>query len=312
MSSPLSVVVGVIENANHEILLAQRLAKGIYDNFWEFPGGKVEKNEIPRQALTRELQEELGIEVQCAKPLIRVRHNYGERQVLLDVWHVTEYQGEPYGREGQPVMWVPRHQLREHRLLPANHPIVTAIILPQHYVITPTGISEEKLYLYVKSLLQKDYKFIRFHARGWNAAHYLSALHNLIKIGKPYQAQFMVDGEPDILKDFPVAGLHLTSQQLMSYRQRPVSENYLLGVSCHNETELTQAKKIQADFAMLAPVLPTITHPNAKLLGWQKFTTLVNKANFPVYALGGMSFNQPAIWFGAQGIAGIRLFQNII
>ena len=59
---------------------------------------------------------------------------------------------------------------------------------------------------------------------------------------------------------------------------------------------------------MLAPVFPTASHPNVAVLGWPKFFQLVEHANFPVYALGGMSLYQPAIWFGAQGVAGIRMF----
>ena len=308
MSKYLSVAVGVIQNSKQEILLAQRSAEGLYGNFREFPGGKVEPKEISRQALTRELYEELGIEVQRALPLIRVHHDYGERQVLLDVWRITEYQGEPHGREGQSVAWVPVNQLMNYPLLPANKPIVTAIRLPQHYVITPSGISEENLYQHVQQILQKGYRLIRFRAYGWDATQYLQMIPRLIEMCLPYQAQLMLDGEPKLLERFAVAGLHLTSAQLLQYHERPISKNYLLAVSCHNAAELTQAHLLDTDFAVLAPVFPTASHPNVAVLGWPKFFQLVEHANFPVYALGGMSLYQPAIWFGAQGVAGIRMF----
>ena len=81
-----------------------------------------------------------------------------------------------------------------------------------------------------------------------------------------------------------------------------------LAASCHNAADLQQAQRIGADFAVLSPVLPTQSHPEATLLGWQSFAEQVAAATIPVYALGGMTMNQlPQAWqSGAQGIAGIR------
>jgi 8-oxo-dGTP diphosphatase len=69
---------------------------------WEFPGGKVEAEESVETALGRELHEELGIVVDVARPLIKVQHDYPDKQVLLDVWEVSAFTGEPHGAEGQP------------------------------------------------------------------------------------------------------------------------------------------------------------------------------------------------------------------
>lgn len=99
----LHVVAAVIRDEVGNILLAQRPANKHQGGKWEFPGGKLEVGEAPAQALNRELEEELGITVLQAKPLIKVRHVYPERAVLLDVWEVTAFSGDPHGREGQPV-----------------------------------------------------------------------------------------------------------------------------------------------------------------------------------------------------------------
>jgi len=83
-----------------------------------------------------------------------------------------------------------------------------------------------------------------------------------------------------------------------------------IGASCHSLSELEQAQKIGVDFAVLAPVLPTLTHPEATALGWQRFAALTEQINIPVYALGGLTKKDlnTARNAGGQGIAGIRAF----
>lgn len=302
----LSVAVGVIENEYNEILITQRPSQGDYANYWEFPGGKVEPNEIPRQALARELHEELGIEVQRAVPLIRLYHDYGTKLVRLDVWRIVQYQGEPHGRERQPIAWLPAEGLLDFQLLPANKPIVSAIRLPSRYVITPTGLRELKLYEHVEECLATGEQLIRFRQDGYELSHYHRMIPRLISLCHSYGGHLMIDGSPTLIEKFPSCGLHITSRDLFSYSKRPIPEHHWFAASCHNLRELQQAEKIGADFAVLSPVFPTASHPDAKVLGWNKFLALVDPMNIPVYALGGMKLNSPAIWFGAQGVAGIR------
>lgn len=108
-------------------MIAQRRAGSHMAGWWEFPGGKLEGEESPVQALVRELREELGIEVSAAEPLLAYSHEYPRQIVHLHVLRVTAYRGEPVGLEGQPLRWVPAEQLMEAGLLPADHPIVNAL-----------------------------------------------------------------------------------------------------------------------------------------------------------------------------------------
>ncbi len=88
-------------------------------------------------ALGRELQEELGITVESARPLIKVQHDYPDKQVLLDVWEVSSFTGQPHGAEGQPLAWVTQRELADYEFPAANEPIVAAARLPDQYLITP-------------------------------------------------------------------------------------------------------------------------------------------------------------------------------
>jgi 8-oxo-dGTP diphosphatase len=124
----LHVVAGVLRNSQGQVLIAQRPVGKPLAGAWEFPGGKVAEGESALQALRRELHEELGIEVLEAQPLIRYRHRYPERVVLLDVWIVEAYAGEPQSLEDQPLRWEAVEGLMAAGLLEADLPIVEALI----------------------------------------------------------------------------------------------------------------------------------------------------------------------------------------
>ena len=123
----LHVAAGVLSDAAGRVLIAQRPNGKHLAGGWEFPGGKLRAGESPAQALRRELREEIGIEVLDAEPLIRYTHDYPDRRVLLDVWRVTAFRGEPAGLEGQPLRWAPVDGLLDAGLLPADLPIIEAL-----------------------------------------------------------------------------------------------------------------------------------------------------------------------------------------
>lgn len=120
----IRVVVGIVWNAQHEILVAQREAQKYQGGTWEFPGGKIEEGETVFQALQREFREEIGIEVLEAKPFHQLQHAYPERVILLDVWQVTQFVGAAYGREGQRIRWVKQEELSTLEIPDANKPIL--------------------------------------------------------------------------------------------------------------------------------------------------------------------------------------------
>ena len=124
----LHVAAGIIENGSGRVLIAQRPSGSHLAGGWEFPGGKVHPGENAAAALRRELAEEIGIEVVAAEPFIAYRHTYRERTVLLDVWRVTEFTGEPRALEGQPLRWESVDRLMSVGLLPADLPIVEALL----------------------------------------------------------------------------------------------------------------------------------------------------------------------------------------
>jgi len=125
--APVHVAVGVILDADRNILLTRRHPDSHQGGLWEFPGGKVELGESLEVALARELHEELAINIGRTTPLLEIRHDYGDKVVRLDVHVVWQFSGTPCALEGQPMKWVAPAELAGYAFPEANRPIIAAI-----------------------------------------------------------------------------------------------------------------------------------------------------------------------------------------
>jgi 8-oxo-dGTP diphosphatase len=123
----IHVLAGALFDEQGRVLIAQRPPGKHMAGGWEFPGGKLEPSEQPLHGLIRELREELGVEVIEAEPLIAYEHGYSDRRVLLDLWLVTRFHGEPRSVEGQPLQWVTLDELETVGLLEADRPMIPAL-----------------------------------------------------------------------------------------------------------------------------------------------------------------------------------------
>ena len=121
-------MAGLITDASGRVLVGRRQAGTHMEGYWEFPGGKRRQGEAPRNALERELREELGIAVLGAEFLAELTHRYPDRCVHLELWRVRRFEGEPRAREGQPLQWVAPENLLALPLLPADRPLVEALL----------------------------------------------------------------------------------------------------------------------------------------------------------------------------------------
>lgn len=134
MSDRLHVVIGIIINADDEVLITQRQAHQELAGLWEFPGGKCEPFETTYQALQRELEEELGIVLHEARPWLEVPHDYPQKSVLLDIWQIQSYSGVPMAQEGQGLCWCPIAALSQYTFPEPNRAIIEKL---HQYIIEP-------------------------------------------------------------------------------------------------------------------------------------------------------------------------------
>lgn len=133
------VVAGALFDAQGRLLLAERPPGKHMAGGWEFPGGKREPNEERLDTLKRELEEELGVRIIAAEPLVSYVHEYADRKITLDLWFVTSFAGEPQSLEGQNLRWVKLDELDSVGLLEADAPMVAPLIARAKRSRLPSG-----------------------------------------------------------------------------------------------------------------------------------------------------------------------------
>lgn len=341
---PVHVAVGVIVDTNGKILITQR-AKDVHQGgLWEFPGGKVEQSEDVREALSRELKEELAIDVDYSEPLIKVLHDYGDKSVLLDVWLVRSFHGVAKGNEGQPLTWVDLDELvvddqssikndsiksdstndkssenKNYPLPAANQSIVNALKLPSRQLITGDFSSIEEFKKKLQRALMSGLRFVqlRLDTEKYSAQFLNEIIQWTLDTCSSYDVCVVLNSNLLPLLDESLGdvfekyhcGLHLTTEHLKVLPSLPVIRG-IIGASCHNAEELDKANGFYLDYVNISPVKETQSHPEAKAIGWKGLESLASETNVPVYALGGVEQKDllTARESGAQGVAGISDF----
>lgn len=306
------VAVGVIINNRQEVLIAKRAEDLHQGGLWEFPGGKVEQNETVEEALSRELNEELGITVETARPFIKVIHDYPDKSVLLDIWLIEKFTGQPEGRQDQPLQWVAISDLKHYAFPQANGDIVRALearykIFPDEIVITGAYDNLDDYVAKLQYALNAGVKWVHLRAHFCRYDDYLTLFELTNIFCKQHSAQLTVNTSLDWFHQLRATGLHFTTERLLETIKRPVHKSVLFGASCHNPAEIQHAENIGVDYITLGPVFNTATHPVQEPIRPELFADWVKQARLPVFALGGVTPALKPIMqdAGAYGVAGI-------
>ena len=361
----VEVAAAVLQRADGSFLLAQRPEGKIWAGYWKFPGGKLEAGETAREALVRELCEELGIEVTTAYPWITRLFTYPHATVRLSFFRVTEWRGELYPHEGQQFSWqIPpqppffqsgrvseigadfsvgasqyallqsggekRSRLKKPALipqtplpksgmtdiearysvapiLPANTPILRALELPALYAISNAAeLGCEEFMRRLEVRLDEGLRLVQLREKGLAREALQELAQRVVELAHVHGARVLLNGDVTLAQAVGADGVQLTSTQLAQWHERPAVA--WCAASCHSLEELQRAEALGCDFALLSPVLPTLSHPGAAHLGWQNFAAIAAKSSIPVYALGGLEWgDMTTAWqHGAHGIALLR------
>ena len=314
----VEVSAAVLQRPDGSFLLAQRPADKIWAGYWEFPGGKIEPGETPYHALVRELREELGITVITAYPWITRIFTYPHAMVRLHFFRVTEWRGELHPHEGQEFAWQPslsptlsrkreREQIGVSPILPANAPILRALELPDLYAISNVQeLGVEEFLQRLEAALQNGLRLLQLREKHLSRDELRELARRVTALAHEHGARVLLNGDVALAQEVGADGVQLTAAQLAGLHERPAVD--WCAASCHNEEELRRAEALGCDFALLSPVLPTLSHPGAPHLGWDNFAASAAGSSIPVYALGGLTRDdmQTAWRHGAHGISLLR------
>lgn len=303
----VEVAAAVIERPDGTFLLGRRPPNGIYSGWWEFPGGKVETGETPHQALVRELQEELGIDVACAYPWIMREHVYEHAHVRLHFFRVTEWSGELRDLQHDQLSWQQADDVFVSPVLPANAPVFSGLRLPMQYGITHAAeIGVEAQLEKLQRALSLGLRLVQLREGALAQEARERFVNAAVDMCHAQGARVLVNGDIELARRARADGVHFSSAQLMALDHRPGFE--LVAASCHSREELDKAALLELDFVAVGTVQPTQSHPGRPALGWEKFSELARDFPIPVFALGGLSPRDLEIARrnGAHGIAAIR------
>lgn len=325
MTNVTDVAVAVFITADGRFLLSSRPDGKPYAGYWEFPGGKIEAGESVREALVRELEEELNVVIDECTPWFSFKMTYPHATVRLRTWRVTAWHGADArglcGLEGQSFCWQQLGGISVTPVLPGCLPIFRALSLPTTYTITNASQHGAESYLqHLRASWGKNAangtpdgafvfsdfarkRLIQIRERNLPAAALRQFATDVTAIARQHDAIVMVNGDVELAQAVGADGVHLTSAQLTSMTARPALT--WVGGSAHSREDIVRAAELNCDFVVVGSVKPTASHPGQTPLGWVAFEQMVRDSPIPAFAIGGLlpSDLDQAIVHGAHGIA---------
>jgi len=157
----------------------------------------------------------------------------------------------------------------------------------------------------LEQALKAEPKVVQLRCKGMADAEYREVVRLAEVICRRFEAPLLLATTVDLFAETDADGLHLSSNRLGDFSERPITADKLLSVSCHTEADLELADRLGADILLLSPVKSTASHPDLPGIGWSHFREMTENLGQPVYGFGGMRPDdvEAAQAAGAQGIA---------
>lgn len=264
----------------------------------EFPGGKVEQGETPEEACRREIYEEVGIGLKDWHQFDYIHHEYDDIIVNLHLFH-SYVPDELLNLIHQPWAWYTRDQLLHLNFPKANKDIIKRLYWPHLIKISNT-----------LSTVESSHALLYWRIEEFEPQY----IEQLTALDEGQRSSLIINVDiwrqlsPELQKQ--IKTVHLKQSQLMNLHKGDLTVGVRYIAACHDAVSLKQAQQIGCDAIFISPVKPTITHPEAVALGWERFSDLAQNSQIPVFALGGVHPDDLATaqQHGAYGLAGIRNF----
>ena len=291
----ISISVALIQNGSSYVCL-QRKNK-LYNNYIEFPGGKLLPDETESNCLIREIKEELDINVTKFKFIGAIKHLYHDLLIKINVFKIFKYDGHVHSNENREIFLY--NSMSNFNILPTHHRILKLLKLPRLLKI----LTKNDFY---NSEVLDISCYTTLRLRGISYDFYKKYIKNKF-ISQKYTGSIIIDYPYNQDWEDQYHGIHFTSSNLHYYDQYKKDSTIVYSASCHTKDDVKLSNKKLLDFILISPVLSS--HDSYSALNWSGFSELSEYSYLPVYALGGLSSEtndyQMCIEHNGFGIAGI-------
>jgi 8-oxo-dGTP diphosphatase len=290
----ITISVALIQNGSSYICL-QRKNK-LYNNYIEFPGGKLLPGETKSNCLIREIKEELNINVNKFRFIGAIKHLYDDLLIKINVFKIFKYAGHIHSNEGRKIIMY--NSMSNFNMLPTHHRILKLIKLPRLFkILTIKDFNNNALDI-------THYSSLRL--RGISYDFYKKNIKNKL-ISQKFNGSIFIDYPYNVFWEDHYHGIHYTSNNLHHYDMYKKDSKIIYSASCHTQEDINLCNKKLFDFILISPVLRT--HNVHSALKWSGFSELSEFSYLPTYALGGLSSQtddyQKCFKHNGFGIAGI-------
>lgn len=313
----VQVAVGIATAASGEVLVAQRPAGKRHGGEWEFPGGKLMDGESPEAALRREWKEELDVPIDVLGPECRFHHDYEHGRVELICFQVR-MRGEPRPLEGQRIQWIRPADFGRLPFVAGDRHLLTRLQLPRTYLVSQAQARGCDEWLRdLERLLVRGIRLVQLREPGLDDTTYANLAERCELLCRRHGAELLLNRSIEWLEPFTKAGVHLSAAAARGIATVGGAGRFpgrRVAVSAHHAEELDLARDLGADFVTLSPVLPTLSHPGCKHLGWNEAERLIRDCPLPVFLQGGMTpaHLAQARRVGAHGVSFMRAADDLL
>jgi len=297
----IEIVAGVIRSGEGKILICLRPAHLDQGNLWELPGGKRKNGESRFRALRREVNEELGIDVISALPLLRFVHRYPTKTIDFDVWEVSKWRGSARGCEGQKIAWVNSSELDHYVFPAANRTVLTALGLPRFAcAIADVNVSLGQYIGSLEKWIDAGTCCVLLNSqvviRGYNERALTEIGHLIDRYGAKLIFEFSIKQA--------TRRTNADNAKLFDSVRGKIDCDTLIGFSCSTYTELGRAEQAGAELLLIGPLRSVEVETVNDAIGWSEIQDLLKNTATPAFAFG--PFLEPqdvasAIVSGCQG-----------
>jgi len=296
----VNVAAAALTRADGRVLLAERPNHKLSGGHWEFPGGKVDAGENERQALVREVAEEVGIVIDAAAPWLVYDHEYPDKIVRLHIYKVSSWHGTPRGQERQRISWEDPNALAVAPLMHAYSRALDALRLPTVIAVAyADSCGRSEFLAQTERALRSGLGVIVLRERTMLPAQFTQFARQVSDLAHRYGAKVLVEAGKAHAGHSTADGAHVCCCKLPEMTTAPAGA--IWSASCKTPHDLDLAAARGATFATVPP-------PGAEdgtAIDWDRFSAMIKRSAAPVFASGGLAPEHldHALHAGAHGIA---------